>query len=62
MYRVSARRKATTYTGQQKYRINANIHALSGIPTYDPRVQVGEEISCLIPRDHCDRLKILLGW
>jgi hypothetical protein len=52
----SARRKAATYTGQHKHRINAktNIYALSGIRTHDPSVRVGEGISFLRPRGHCD--------
>jgi hypothetical protein len=39
------------HTGQHKHRINAytNIHALSGIRTYDPSVQVNEDNSCLRP-------------
>jgi hypothetical protein len=32
----SARRKAANYTGQHKHRINANIHASSGIRTHNP--------------------------
>jgi hypothetical protein len=35
-------------------RTNANIRALSGIRTHDPSVQVGEDISWLRPRRHCD--------
>jgi hypothetical protein len=33
-----------------------NIHALSGIRTYDPSVRASEDFSCLIPRSHCHRL------
>jgi hypothetical protein len=44
-----------TYKGQHKHRINANIHALSGIRTHDPSVRASENISCLRPRGHCDR-------
>jgi hypothetical protein len=42
------------------YRTNAHtdIHASSGIRTNDPSVRVGEDISCLRPRRHCDRLKM----
>jgi hypothetical protein len=58
----SARRKAATYTGQHKHRINANIHACSGIRIHDPSVQVGENISCLRPRGHCDRHCRVLGF
>jgi hypothetical protein len=36
-------------------RINADIHALSGLQTHDPSVRVSEDISCLRPRGHCDR-------
>jgi hypothetical protein len=49
-------RKATTYTGQRKHRTNADIHASSGTRTHDPSVRAGEDISCLRPRGHCDRL------
>jgi hypothetical protein len=52
----SAHRKAATYTGKYKHRINGNIHALSGIRIHDLSVQAGEDISCLRPRGHCDRL------
>jgi hypothetical protein len=51
--RGSARRKATTY---HKHRINTDIHALSGTRTHDHNVRPGEDISCLRPRGHCDRL------
>jgi hypothetical protein len=50
----SARRKAATYIGQHKPRINANIHALSGIQTHDHSVRASEGSSCLRPRGHCD--------
>jgi hypothetical protein len=51
----SARRKAANNTGQHKQRIYADIHALNGIRTHDPRVRAGEDISYLRPRGHCDR-------
>jgi hypothetical protein len=35
---------------------HTDIHALSGIRTYDPSVRASEDISCLRPRDNCDRL------
>jgi hypothetical protein len=35
-----------------------NIYALSGIRTHDPSVWAGEDISCLIPRGHCNRHSI----
>jgi hypothetical protein len=37
-----------------------DIHASSGIRSHEPSVSAGEEISCLRPRDHCDRRKIFL--
>jgi hypothetical protein len=43
----SARRKAATYAGKDKHRINVNIHALSGIRTNDPSVLAGDDTSCL---------------
>jgi hypothetical protein len=45
------------HTEQHKHRINAhtNSHSLSGIATHDPSVWTSEDISCLRPRDHCDR-------
>jgi hypothetical protein len=33
---------------------NADIHALSGIRTYEPSVRVTEDSSCLRPHGHCD--------
>jgi hypothetical protein len=57
--RGSDRRKAATYRGQHKHRINANIHALSGIRTHHPSVGASEDISCLKPRGHCDRRIII---
>jgi hypothetical protein len=49
-------------TGQHKHRINSNthtpnIHALSGIRTYDPRVRASKDNSCLTPRGYRDRPK-----
>jgi hypothetical protein len=54
--------RRTPWTGDQsarslpthKHRINANIHALSGIRTHDPKIRADEDISCLRPRGHCD--------
>jgi hypothetical protein len=43
---------------QHKHRINAHntdIHALSGIQTHNPSVQMSEDSSCLRLRDHCDQ-------
>jgi hypothetical protein len=51
----SARRKAATYKQDSTNRINTDIHATSEIRTYDPSIRAGEDISCLRPRDHCDR-------
>jgi hypothetical protein len=39
----SARRKAATHTGQHKHRMNADIHASSGIRIHDPRIWAGED-------------------
>jgi hypothetical protein len=39
-----------------RHRINANIHTLSGIRTYDPSVRASEDSSCVRPRGHCARL------
>jgi hypothetical protein len=43
---------------EHKHRINANanIHALSGIRTHHTSVPESEDILCLRPRGHCDRL------
>jgi hypothetical protein len=45
------------HTEQHRHRINAhrNIHASSGIRTYDPSVRVSEDDLCLRPRGHCNR-------
>jgi hypothetical protein len=37
-----------------------DIYACSGIRTHDPSVWAGEDISCLRPRGHCDRLAMKL--
>jgi hypothetical protein len=39
-----------------KTQTRRDIFASSGIRTYDPSVQAAEDISCLRPRGHCDRL------
>jgi hypothetical protein len=49
---ISPSQSRYLHTGQHKHRINANIHASSGIRTNDPSVRAGEDISCLKPRDH----------
>jgi hypothetical protein len=53
----------TPWTGDQPvarplstHRINADIHASSGIRTHDPSTRTGEDGSCLRLRGHCDRL------
>jgi hypothetical protein len=54
----SARRKASTYTEQNKHRINAynpDIHSLSGIRTHDPSIRENEDSPCIRARGHCDR-------
>jgi hypothetical protein len=53
----SAQRKAATYTGQHKHRINADIHSLSAIRTHDRSVRASENSSCLRPRGHYDQQK-----
>jgi hypothetical protein len=53
----SARRKAAIYTQNNtnaEY-THTDIHASSGIRTYDPSVRAGEDVSYLRPRGHCDR-------
>jgi hypothetical protein len=54
----SARRKAISYTGQHKQRIN--IHALSGIRTHDSSVWADEDSPCLRPLGYCDRHYVTL--
>jgi hypothetical protein len=54
-------------TQDNKNRINADIHALSGIWTHDPSVRAGEDILWLWPLAHCDRLfnvcsNLLSSW
>jgi hypothetical protein len=39
----------------QTHNKRTGIHALSRIWTHDPRVRAAEDISCLRPRDYCDR-------
>jgi hypothetical protein len=57
-----ARRKAATYTEDNKKELNAHtdIHALSGIRTHDPNVRASEDSSCLRPRDHRSRPTLIL--
>jgi hypothetical protein len=55
-------RKAATYTGQHEQRIKADIHASSGIITNDPIVWAVEDIICLRPSSHCNRLVIYYNY
>jgi hypothetical protein len=55
----------TPWTGDQPisrpvpvHRINADIHALSGIRIHDPSVRASEDGSYLTPRGHRDRPKL----
>jgi hypothetical protein len=45
------------HTGQLKHIINAHtdIHALTGIRSYDPSVRASEDSACLRRRGNCDR-------
>jgi hypothetical protein len=54
---ISSSQGRYLHTGQHKYRINAytDIHASSGIRTYDPSVRASEDSSCLRTRSHSDR-------
>jgi hypothetical protein len=56
---ISLTQSRYLHTGQQKHRIYAGIHALTGIRTHDPSVPAGEDISCLRPRGHCHRRIII---
>jgi hypothetical protein len=40
----STRRKAATYTGRHKRRVNGDIYASKGIWNHDPSVQAREDI------------------
>jgi hypothetical protein len=51
----SARRKTATYT-QNKH---TDIHVSSWNRTHDPSVRAGDDGSCLRPRGHCDRRRIV---
>jgi hypothetical protein len=42
-----------------QHRINADIHAWSGIRTHNPSVWASEDSSCFRQRGHCDRLVTL---
>jgi hypothetical protein len=44
---------------QGRYLTQTDIHALSGIRTHDLSVRGSEDCSCLRPRGHCDRLKMV---
>jgi hypothetical protein len=47
------------HAGQHKHRINTytDIHTLSRIRTQAPSIRGREDISCLRPLGHCDRLR-----
>jgi hypothetical protein len=49
------------HTEQHKLRINAHrdCHALIGIRTHDPSIRASEDSSCLRPRGHYGRRRIL---
>jgi hypothetical protein len=36
--------------------MQTDVHALSAIRTHEPSVRASEDILCLTPRGHCDRL------
>jgi hypothetical protein len=57
-----ARRKAPNCTQTQKnaHTLTLNIHALSGIRTYDPSFRASEDSACLRPLGYCDRPEISL--
>jgi hypothetical protein len=52
---ISSSQDLSTYTGQNKHRINVHIHikthASSRIRTYDPGIQASQDSSCLRPLD-----------
>jgi hypothetical protein len=55
--RAVARPLPTHRTTQTHHKSrHTDIHASSEIRTCDPRVRAGEDVSCLRPRRHCDRL------
>jgi hypothetical protein len=49
----------TTQTEQTRARTHTHIHPLSGIWTHVPSVRASEDSSCLTPRGHCDRRRII---
>jgi hypothetical protein len=57
----SARRKASTYTGQHNTgKTRTHIHAPSRIRTCDPSVRAAEDSTCLRMRGHWDRLSMVV--
>jgi hypothetical protein len=48
-------RPLPTHRTKQTEQMHTDIHASSGIRTHDPSIRAGEDVSCLRPRDHCDR-------
>jgi hypothetical protein len=54
-------RPVTTHrtTQIQNKRTQTYIHALNEIRTHDSSVRANEDISCLRPRGHCDRRRLM---
>jgi hypothetical protein len=57
---ISPPQSRCLHTGQHKHRINADIHALSGIRTHDPSFRASEDSSYLRQGGHYDRLIIII--
>jgi hypothetical protein len=53
-------RPLPTHRTTQTQNNNRDIHAFSGILTYDPSVRATEDSSCLRPRGHCDRHEVYM--
>jgi hypothetical protein len=47
------------HTGQYKHNKRTQTSMPCGIRTHDPSVRAGEDSSCLRPRGHCDRPKVI---
>jgi len=56
----SARRRVSTYTGQHNTEKRAHIHTPSGIRSRDPSARAVEDSTCLRPRVHWYRLRIIV--
>jgi hypothetical protein len=50
---------ATTYTEQHNRKTRTHIHASNGIRTHGPSVRAVKDRTCLRPRGHWDRLKLI---